>query len=346
MKNQKLESRKRKSARNGRVARATGAVKRPPLERMDRIRDWLRDGAYPNCTRIATEFGVDRKTALRDIVFLRDRRGLAIDYDDKRHGFFLKGPGPRVPSMAVTEKEMFELYVVHQAMEHYRGTPLEQRLRQFFRKCTGQLDNVERFTLQDLDDVLSFRPFAPDEADAELFELVTRAVRDRRWLRFDYRKPGETKAGARQVQPYHVMEFWGRWYLLAYDPMRRDMRTFVLGRMRNAVKGEERFVRPKDFDVRRYLDQSFGVMAGKGDFEVVIEMDAWLTDIVRGRRWHPKQVWTELPGGGSRLRLRLSCLEEIEQYVLSWGTRARVIGPPELRDRVGKVAREVAQTYG
>jgi len=77
-----------------------------------------------------------------------------------------------------------------------------------------------------------------------------------------------------------------------------------------------------------------------------IELDAWLTDVLRGRRWHPSQSWTELPGGGSRLRLRLSCLEEIEQWVLSWGTRATVIRPMELRDRLLKTTEELWQRYG
>ncbi len=73
-------------------------------------------------------------------------------------------------------------------------------------------------------------------------------------------------------------------------------------------------------------------MTGTGDYEVVIELDAWLTDILRGRKWHPSQVWTELPGGGSHLQMRLSCLDEIEQWVLSWGTRATVLRPQALRD--------------
>ena len=312
---------------------------------MRRIQLWLRNGEYPNCARISREFGVDRQTALRDIDFIRDRMGWPIEYDDKRHGYYLSGPVPRVPSMAVTAKEVFELYVMHQAVEHYRGTPLEQRLEQFFRKCTGQLDDEDLFTMQDLSDVLSFRPFAPDEADARLFELVTGAAGERRWLRFDYRKPGTKVAERRKVQPYHVFEFGGRWYLLAHDPMRQDVRTFVLGRMKDAEMLEERFEKPKGFDLRKYFEKSFGMMAGKGDYEVVIEMDAWLTDVLRGRRWHPKQVWTELPEGGSQLRLRLSCLEEIEQYVLSWGAHASVSEPRELRERLGKVARELAARY-
>lgn len=226
--------------------------------------------------------------------------------------------------ISVTEREMFELYVMHQAIEHYRGTPLEPRLERFFRRMAGQLDNEELFTLEDLGAVLSFRPSAPDEADAKLFDLVTRAVRERRWLRFDYRKPGEKKPERRRVQPYHVLEYGGRWYLLAYDPMRRDVRTFVLGRMREAVMGEERFERPKDFDARKHLESSIGVMAGKGDFQVVVQMDAWLTDILRGRRWHPSQVVEELPGGGSQLRLRLGALEEIVRS-FEVGGRERLI---------------------
>ena len=320
------------------------SVKRPPLERMERIAEWLRNKEYPNCSRIMKAFGVDRKTAWRDIEFMKDRKGLSIEYDEKHHGYFLSGPVPGLPTVAVTEKEMFELYVMHQAVQQYRGTALGQRLEQLFRKFAGQLDNEEQFTLQELDGVLSFRPVGPEEVDENLFELVTLAVRERRWLSFEYRRRGERTWERRRVQPYHVL-LWGRLYLMAHDEVRGDVRTFVLGRMRGATIEEERFERPKDFDALKYLERSIGVMTGNGDYRVVIEMDAWLTDVLRSRRWHPSQEVEELPGGGSRLLLRLSCLEEIEQYVLSWGARATVIEPQELRERVGKVARELAERY-
>jgi predicted DNA-binding transcriptional regulator YafY len=43
--------------------------------------------------------------------------------------------------------------------------------------------------------------------------------------------------------------------------------------------------------------------------------------------------------------MRLSALEEVEQFVLSWGTPAPVIEPLELRQRVLKTARELAARY-
>ena len=59
-------------------------------------------------------------------------------------------------------------------------------------------------------------------------------------------------------------------------------------------------------------------MKGEDDYEVVIEFDTYGTDLVRSRKWHPSQEFTELPVGGSQLRMRLSSVEEIEKSVLSW----------------------------
>jgi predicted DNA-binding transcriptional regulator YafY len=141
------------------------------------------------------------------------------------------------------------------------------------------------------------------------------------------------------------MQFTNRWYLLAHDRKRNAIRKFVLGRMRELKLTEDRFTVPKNFDPKKFFDHSLGVMTGTGDYEVVIELDAWLTDILRGRKWHPSQVWTELPGGGSHLQMRLSCLDEIEQWVLSWGTRATVLMPQALAERVATVAGDLVKRY-
>jgi hypothetical protein len=73
----------------------------------------------------------------------------------------------------------------------------------------------------------------------------------------------------------------------------------------------KQFVFPKGFDPKKHFDKSLGVMSGKGDYTVVIEMDPWLTDMMRGRKLHHSQEISERPDGMSQWRLRLSALEEI-----------------------------------
>lgn len=41
--------------------------------------------------------------------------------------------------------------------------------------------------------------------------------------------------------------------------------------------------------------------------------------------------------------MRLSGLEEVERWVLSWGTKATVISPPALAERIRNIARELCQ---
>jgi proteasome accessory factor B len=240
---------------------------------------------------------------------------------------------------------MFALFVAHKAVEQYSGTPFHKPLQMAFRKLTGQLDDQERYSLHESADVLSFRPFAPEATDLERFEIVAQAIQQSRALRFLYRKPGEKNAGGRHVHPYHLTCNDNRWYLIGHDVDRGEIRTFALARIHGSAVAGETFEKPKDFSVAKHLRGSLTVMSGRGDYEVVVEFDAWATDQLRGRLWHSSQQVTELPGGESRMRMRLSGLEEVERWVLSWGAHATVIQPQLLAERVGTIARILAGRY-
>lgn len=199
--------------------------------------------------------------------------------------------------------------------------------------------------LEDSEQAVSFRPLAPEHIDWQSFKLITRARRDRRVLEFIYRKPGEKEASTRRVHPYHLPCCDNRWYLIGLDENRADVRTFALGRMEKPVITDEHFTRPDDFDPTEYLRGSFTVMKGEGDHEVVIDFDAWATDQMRGRQWHSTQEVTPLPGGGSRMKMRLTGLEEVERWILSWGAHATVVGPKDLAKRIGTTIHQLASRY-
>lgn len=234
--------------------------------RMKKIFGWLQDELYPNCTGIARDLEVSLKTAARDVDCLQDAWGLPIGYDDKRHGFYFTEKVDRLPWVPVTEAELFAVCISSKVLELYDGMPFQKPLELAFAKMTRSLDDEERYMLENLDLAFSFRPFAPEDADLRVLELVTRGVAECRTLKFAYRKPGEKKAEVRRVQPYHVFSYEGRMYLLAHDSLRSATRTFVLGRMSGVTVMGERFVRPKDYDPKKEFSTSLGVMKGEGDY--------------------------------------------------------------------------------
>lgn len=61
------------------------------------------------------------------------------------------------------------------------------------------------------------------------------AVRDRRPVRFGYRKPGASMVETRQVQPWAVMSWHGRWYTVGHDVDRAGTRLFRLSRVEGRV---------------------------------------------------------------------------------------------------------------
>jgi len=318
----------------------------PAIERMMRIHRLIENKEYPNCAKIAKEFEMSVRTIKRDVDFMKTRLKLPIEFDVKRNGYYFTEPVPHFPQVPMSEADTFALFIASKAIEQYRGTPLQRMLEGTFRKLTGQLDQSVRFSLGSLDGVLSFRPFAPGDTELKTFELLTRAVSERRAVKFSYRNRGQVTAQQRQVHPYHIACVENQWCMFAFDVKRNDIRTFVLARLSKPTLAGDRFEISKRFDLNEFLKGSFGLFKGNEDFEVVIDLDAFAADDVRGRRLHPSQELTEMPKGMLRIRLRLSSLEEVERWVLSMGAHAAVVRPTALRERLFRTTMEMFQRYG
>ena len=78
------------------------------------------------------------------------------------------------------------------------------------------------------------------------FAPLYAAVRARRPVVFDYRKDPTGPAEPRSVQPWGLVSFRGRWYLVGHDDQRDDQRTFRLSRIDGRVRaaGRPGTVRP------------------------------------------------------------------------------------------------------
>jgi predicted DNA-binding transcriptional regulator YafY len=318
---------------------------RPPMERMLLIHGRIKSGAFPNCLQLAAEIEVSPRTIKRDVDFMRERLHMPIEFDARHKGYRYNGAVEQFPAAPITEAELFALLVAHKAVSQYRGTPFAAPLHAAFQKLTAQMNRENPLHLSQLEQALSFHPFAPDDADLENFQTVSQAIGEGRALKFEYRKPGARHGQARKVLPYHLACVDSRWYLVGHDLGRVALRTFALSRMRHPTVLKFTFQRPKDFKIENYLKGSFGIFTGGDDFEVVVEFDAWASALVRERKWHPTQQIREMAGGMLRLTLRLASLPEIERWILSWGIHATVIRPDTLRASVRRIANDVANRY-
>jgi proteasome accessory factor B len=314
---------------------------RPPLARMLQIHQALQSGGYPNATTLASQLEVCTKSIRRDLEFMRDRLDLPIQYDGSRFGFFYTEPVKAFPTMQITEGELFALVVAERALQQYRGTSFEKPLLSALQKMEQSLPDTISLSLTDVEQTISFRTSSEPILNLEVFDTLAKATTARRQLELTYRKPGQQQAEQRIVDPYHLANINGEWFLFAYDHLREDLRTFVPTRIKAARPTGKTFERRKKFSLEDRLRGSFGVQSGQGEFEVVIRFHERVADYIREKKWHESQQLRELKAGGVELRLRLSSLAEVGRWVLSWGGDAVVVRPAELAQSVRQAARRV-----
>ena len=308
---------------------------------MLRIHRIVQSGSYPNATTLARELEVCTKSVHRDLEFMRDRLGLPLEFDRQRNGYHYTQEVNAFPTLQITEGELFALLVAEKAVQQYRGTNFEQPLLSALSKMAAALPDTVSLHLADWDRTISFRTSAEPILNLEVFDRLAKATAGRQQLEITYRKPGRRQAERRVIDPYHLANVNGEWYLFAFDHLRHDLRTFVPARMQSATATGRTFARPPRFSVDQHLRDSFGVHSGEGRFDVVIRFAPQVADYIREKRWHPSQQLRDVRGGGVELRLRLSSLVEVQRWVLGWGGNATVIQPRELTAQVKLAARAI-----
>ncbi|HEY2632790.1 MAG TPA: WYL domain-containing protein [Solirubrobacteraceae bacterium] len=179
------------------------------------------------------------------------------------------------------------------------------------------------------------------ELSVRLAKIETAIFRNKT-ITFDYYTMARDEVGARKVDPYHLLFQGGEFYLLGYAHEREAVRVFRLTRIRGkvsyATKAEHDFRRPADFDPRAYANRAEWQLGDEvGVAEVLIsERIAWQIERHFGR--YGEIVPADDRGGeGDRiLRTSYSSDRMIVSWVLGLGEQARLLGPPELVEELGR----------
>lgn len=189
------------------------------------------------------------------------------------------------------------------------------------------------------------------ERDVFLFNRLAQSVLESRELTFEYRKLNADESMKRRLQPYHLAEIDGGWYMIGFDLERQARRTFAVQRMKGVQVTKRKFIRSRDFKLEDHFAGSFGVWSGdentEGAYEVKIRFTGFAARVVAERRWHPSQEITMLNESGSEieLTLQLKALQDISRWILGFGSQAEVLAPDMLRKEIAEELAASAAKY-
>ena len=172
---------------------------------------------------------------------------------------------------------------------------------------------------------------------AEVLDRVRAAAAAGERLEIDYFAASSGQTTTRRIAAEEVFSSMGNWYVAAWDMSVDDERLFRLDRIKAVRATGERFERRGLAGAGRPL-----YTASHDDVEVRLRLAPearWVSE------YYEVTEESERPDGSLEVALPTKRLEWVARLLLSLGTSAEVLAPPELRDRVSELAGRALERY-
>lgn len=295
------------------------------LERIYFFHAQIQSGTFPNTTNLTHEFEISSATAHRDVAYLRDRLLAPLAFNQKKNGYFYTKNDFQLPFEDSQTVTLILGLLGNLARES--GLSDLPELTEIQNKLQSVLFPGQR----NISDLLHCEWSDRELIEGRIFKQVLNSLRERQQLQLQYRD-GNGRVSDRTVDPLKLVNYQGRWYLLAWCRSRRGRRMFHLARMEEVkhICAATKYSMQEDDN---WLTESFGIFKGPATFKATIKLTGTAAEIVRHQHWHPDQIIRE-DAGCIFLTLPVADDRELIMKVLQFGAQAKIIAPVTLQKRL------------
>ena len=278
---------------------------------------------------LAERFEVSRRTINRDIDDLL-YAGIPIRTSQGTGGGISIAEGYKVDRTILTSKDMQMILAGLRSLDSVSGSSYYGQLMEKIQAGSSELITGRDSILIDLSSWYK-------DTLAPKISTIQDAIENRHLLEFYYYAPsGESK---RTIEPYYIVFKWTSWYVYGWCRKRKDYRLFKLNRM-DKVKETD-----KDFSCRN---------APVPDLSSELKFPR---NIILKALFEPDMKWRLVeefgPGcyeeqdDGRLLLIRdYADMDNLTMWMLTFGDKAEVLEPQELRDNLQSMAESMIKMYG
>ena len=186
-------------------------------------RDWT-------STELATRLGVSTRTIRNDVGRLRGL-GYPVYARPGVAGGYRLGTGAALPPLLLDDEEAVAVAVGLRTAASGSIAGIEETSVRALAKLQQVLPSRLRRRVSAFQAYALPIPSRGPQADPDVLTVIAGACRDHERLRFDYRAHSGA-ASRRAVEPYRLVNYQQRWYLVAWDTERHARRTFRVDRIK------------------------------------------------------------------------------------------------------------------
>jgi len=277
---------------------------------------------------LAERFEVSRRTINRDIEDLC-KAGIPIATVQGAGGGIRIMDGYKVDGTLLTSKDMQMIVAGLRSLDSVSGN-------QYYSQLMEKLKPGASGFVSGRDSILIDLSSWHKDSLAPKIETIQAAIADKEKLSFTYYAPGGTSE--RVVEPYFLVFRWSSWYVWGWCEKREDFRLFKLHRM-DRLKGlADRFAG---------RDVPLPDLSTEHIFPGGIHVKALFDREVKWRlveEFGP-YCFEEQEDGKLLFYGDYTDRENLVSWILSFGNKAELIEPVEIRDEFLKIAESMVNSY-
>ncbi|MGB9750577.1 MAG: helix-turn-helix transcriptional regulator, partial [Caldisericia bacterium] len=319
-------------------------MKRFTIGRLFRIYERIKDGSFPDVSTLMKEEEVSERTIKRDIQTLKYSLNAPIAYSKSRNGYYFT-KNWEFPFPELSAGEVLTLFIANNLLKELKNTPLYEMsitLSQKLEKILPEYISIEDKELEKMLSI-SFQPIKIKKDIIDIFDKLFDSIKNRKKVWIEYYTISKDELSEREVDPYHIYNFEGVWYLVAYCHKREEVRDFALDRIKEIKVLKERFNIIDGFNIKDYLNRSFRIYKGNEE-EITLHFDEYQARWIRERIWHESQIIEEKEDRSLILKIKGN-IEEIKRWIIGYGSHVKVIEPESLRKEIEEEIKKINEIY-
>ena len=176
-------------------------------------------------------------------------------------------------------------------------------------------------------------------------DCITNAMLKDCKLKFNYRVYGSCEMNERIVEPYGLMLYHQRWYLLARFGGDKTY-TFGLDRIKSPKVTSENFSIDPSFNAKDYFEEFYGLYnSGKDKVQIVLRAFKDEGYYLRDLPIHKSQKEIGCGDGYVDFMIEVRPNNELVGYILSRGDRLKVLSPPSFVEEIKMTLDRMRNNY-
>ena len=257
---------------------------------------------------------------------------IIFDRADKCYSY--SNPNYSIDKRDITDEEIQLIKEASKLIQQFHGISL---FKPFSNTLNSLFEKIGIFTDNDFDTVNDKIEFeqTEDKIGQNYLTEIVKALSPGTVLRIKYQSFHSSEEENYFVHPLYLKEYRNRWYLIAYNDKKKEVRTYALDRLISVKPAHDRIFKNVAFSPKEYYKDTVGItVSDEKPIEIVLSFTKFQAKYLFTQPLHSSQELIKETEDEVIFKYKVRPTFEFDSQIVGWGDQVKVLEPKEYQDKI------------